>query len=142
DVVLLVSRVSNRKFSGTTQYDNTGGRALGPDRLTLWLSAFNAGPLGTKLSATGMLTHGLRYGSVGYDIPIPRAGIRLSSYIAHTSYRTVISGLPPGTGDALEWGAEVARPLFAGESLWMTGYVGFVEKHAEDSLAGIEIDDK
>ena len=142
DVVLLVGRVLKRTFSGTSQYDNTGGRALGPTRLTLGLSAFNAGPLGTRLDGTAMLTHGLRYGSVRYDLPIPRAGIRLSSYVAHTSYRTVISGPPPGTGDALEWGTEVARPLIAGESLWVTGYLGFVEKRTEDSLAGIQIDDK
>jgi len=142
DVILLVSRVLRRTFSGTSQYDNTGGRGLGSDRFTLGLSAFNAGLLGTKLDGTAMLTDGLRYGSVRYDLPIPPAGIRLSSYIAYTNYRTVISGPPPGTGDALEWGVELARPLIAGESLWMTGYLGVVQKHAEDSLAGIQTDDK
>ncbi|HLW79979.1 MAG TPA: hypothetical protein VKU44_10320, partial [Terriglobia bacterium] len=97
DVVLLVSRVLKRTFSGTIQYDNTGGRGLGPDRLTLGLSAFNAGLRGARLDTTAMLTDGLRYGSVRYELPIPRSGIRLSSYVAYTSYRTVISGPPPGT---------------------------------------------
>ena len=142
DVVLLVSRVLKRTLSGTSQFDNTGGRGLGSDRLTLGLSASNAGPLGTRLDGTAMYTDGLRYGNVKYDLPIPRLGIRLSSYIAYTSYRTVVGGPPWGTGDALEWGAELARPLIAGESLWMTGYLGVVQKYTEDSLAGIQTDDK
>lgn len=142
DVVLLVSRVTKPTVSGTAQYDNTGGRSLGANRLTPALSFFNAGLLGARLDLTSMWTQGLRYGSAKYDFPVPVADIRVAPYVSYTDYRTVLAGVPTGTGNALEWGVEVARPLVAGQSLWVTGYAGFTDKRAQDSVAGVQTDDK
>jgi hemolysin activation/secretion protein len=142
DVVLLVSRVTKPAVSGAAQFDNTGGRSLGPNRLMPALSFFNAGALGARLDLTAMGTQGLRYGNAKYDFPIPAADIRVAPYVSYTDYRTVLAGVPTGTGNALEWGVEAARPLVAGQSLWVTGFAGYVDKRAQDSVAGVQIDDK
>ena len=142
DVVLLVSRVTKPAISGTGQFDNTGGRSLGPYRLMPALSVFNAGVLGARLDLVAMWTQGLRYGNAKYDFPIPAADVRIAPYVSYTDYRTVLAGVPTGTGNATEWGLEAARPLVVRQSLWVTGYAGYTDKRARDSVAGVQIDDK
>jgi hemolysin activation/secretion protein len=144
DLKILVSQKAHEPFAFLAQYDNTGSWTFGADRFTGGVSKSSLLLDGDKLDVMGLKTmdiggldaRGMYYGRVSYEIPVVPLGARLSVWSSGLHYQA-LSGLTASsnaTGQSLEAGTGVYRPMYIGSAFSAMGHVEYVEKWEKDFL--------
>lgn len=110
---LLISMQRDAQPHGSVGLDNAGSRYTGSERLRLDVSWGSPLTVGDQLSLNAMTTSGhMRFGNLGYSLPLDGQGLRVSASVAHSQYRlggTFASANVYGTADVL--GAGMAQTL-------------------------------
>jgi len=71
------------------QLDNSGGRAVGAERLNLQFGLSSPLGLGDHAQLSVLASAGSRYARLGYGLPVGHRGMRLQGWVSHVDYRVV-----------------------------------------------------
>lgn len=153
DIRILVGTPRPAPASSLLQYDNTGDWTFGKDRLTAGVSQEGLLRPGDRADALILKTldigslqsRGMGYGRLAYEVPVVALGARASLWLSDLDYEAAkgVAETANASGDLIEIGTGLARPLFFGRDLTVVGRAELLQKRAQDWLLdGVETDDK
>ena len=109
---IVVKGESKGWGGGTASVDNTGSRSTGYDRLSASLTIDNPRRIGDQVSLNAMGSQGVRYGRLGYTIPVGHAGWRVGVNTSEMTYELVgIFARTQAKGDSTTYGVTASYPF-------------------------------
>lgn len=142
DVKVVVSDKNTDPMALMLQYDNSGTRSFGRDRVMAAGSFNQLGLPGDRLDVTLMKSvdiadldgHGVAFGRADYDVPLSAYGVRLKGWGSAMHYDAVArtASNSKANGEAFEFGLGVMKPLLTTKSGLIDVQTDFIEKFVRD----------
>lgn len=124
------------------QYDNTGTRSFGRDRVIMASSFNQLSHPGDRLDVTLMKSvdiakldgEGVAFARADYDVPVSVAGLRVKGWgsAMHYSAAPRVAANSQAEGQAFEFGLGLMKPLVTGKQGLLDLQVDFIEKFVRD----------
>lgn len=128
---------------GTVSLDNTGSRSTGYERLSAGLTFDNPSENGDQISLSLMGSRGVRYGRVGYTLPIGYGGWRVGVNSSEMSYELVGSfASTQARGRSSTYGLTANYPLLRGSLHNVNLSLALDRKYLFNEAGGRVISDK
>ncbi len=114
DVDVLLSSVVESRLNSSVLVDNWGHSSTGTERLSLNVSANNPRHIGDQVSVNLMTSEAVRYGRLGYGVPVGYAGMRLFLGASQLDYRLIGSfAILASRGEADTLTVQLSKPIMS-----------------------------
>jgi hemolysin activation/secretion protein len=120
---LLLMLADEPWLNGNVSADNTGAVSTGSRRANLALNINSPTQHGDALSVNAMATQGLRYGRVGYSLPLGSNGWRVGVNASRLDYDLISEAYKSlnASGNATTAGVELSYPLVRSRPFNLSG---------------------
>ena len=143
----VVVQVEEDPYDLIFRVDNHGRNTIGRERVQGDLFLYNPTGAGDQFSISLLSSQGLgiKYGALGYQIPVGTAGTRFSANISRHLFEVETKDFLPGAsikGDGSSYQAVLRHPVIRGldENLWVSGGVSRDESDTNDGTDTITSD--
>ncbi len=135
---LLLEVADENPTSALVQMDNTGGRAVGQEKLLAQLGVVSPLGIGDQFQLTALATRGSRYARAAYGWPLTASGLRAQAWVTGVDYRVISPELKAlsAQGQSASAGAAMTWPLIRGREFNLSGKVAVEEKRMENFASG------
>lgn len=120
---LLLQLADEPWLGGNVSVDNTGAVSTGSQRSSLALNVSSPSQYGDALNLNALATQGLRYGRLGYTLPLGSDGWRLGVNASRLDYELVSDAYKSlnAKGNSSTAGVELSYPVIRSRVLNLTG---------------------
>ncbi len=133
---LLIKTTEEPPQAVEMSIDNTGARAVGPEKLNLSATFSSPWSWGETLALQFQRSEGSQYGRIGYGLPLGYSGLRANAFASNMDYRVVAAEFKENnlSGRAKSHGFDLSYPLlrtrqanvYANAQLEQRGYNAWV----------------
>jgi hemolysin activation/secretion protein len=135
--------VPPKRWSAQLGADNFGNRYSGRGRLLLDLSLRDLGTLGDQIQLRSQNASGLRYASLGYQLPLGNDGLRLDASVSRMSYELCCQFVAlQAKGGVNQWSLGARYPLLLTSDRSLHLEANISRRHSIDQTLGIINADK
>jgi hemolysin activation/secretion protein len=141
--VNLQAPAAPKRFNAQISLDNSGNRYSGQVRVLADLSLRDAGTLGDQVLLRSQLAQGLRYASLGYQLPVGNDGLRLDAAFSRLSYELCCQFAPlQAEGSVNQWSLGARYPLILSSARSLNVEANYTRRHSIDQTVGTTNADK
>jgi hemolysin activation/secretion protein len=129
------------KLTGNVQIDNTGALSTGEYKLTTGVNVNSPLGIGDQLQFVGNGSQNSVYGRLAYSLPLGNDGLRFGTNYSLLPYNYSLSG-NTYSGDARVLGLSANYPIYRSNASNLSFSATFDRKNFNNSVQGIEINNK
>lgn len=135
---LLLEVADENPKSAMMQLDNTGGRAVGEERILAQFGVVSPLGIGDQAQLTAMTTRASRYARAAYGWPLTASGLRAQAWVTGVEYRVISPELKAlsAHGQLASAGAAMTWPFIRGREFNLNGRAAVEEKRMENFASG------
>lgn len=135
---LLLEVADEAPTSAMMQIDNTGGRAVGEERILAQLGVASPLGIGDQAQLTAMTTRASHYARAAYGWPLTASGLRAQAWVTGVEYRVISPELKAlsAHGQSASAGAAMTWPFIREREFNLNGKVAVEEKRMENFASG------
>ena len=131
DLKIQVSQAFEKPLTFAVQYDDSGLRSYGPNRISAALGVPGRMLDGDNLEVAAVTSTGMHYGRLFYEVPVVFLGSRLQFWGSELRYNSA------GThGVARQAGTALTKLLYADSETNLTAGLEYSRRHQSDWLPG------
>lgn len=127
-------------INGVFLGSNSGQRSTGRNQGIVSAGINSPSGIGDQITLQSMVTHGIRYGKLGYTIPLGASGAKIGASYSAMSYYVVLG--PEATGTATTAGVNFSYPILRSGTKNLTFNSALDKKDYANYSAGTLISDK
>lgn len=135
---LLLEVADENPYSSMMQLDNTGGRAVGEEKILAQLGMVSPFGIGDQAQLTALATRASRYARAAYGWPLTATGLRAQIWITGVDYRVRSPELRAlsAHGQSASVGSAMTWPFIRGREFNLSGKLAAEEKRMENFASG------
>jgi hemolysin activation/secretion protein len=135
---LLLEVADENRTSAMMQLDNTGGRAVGEEKILAQFGVVSPLGIGDQAQLTALATRASRYARAAYGWPLTASGLRAQTWVTGVDYRVISPELKAleAHGQSASAGAAVTWPFIRGREFNLNGKAAVEEKRMENFASG------
>jgi hemolysin activation/secretion protein len=141
--VNLLAPATPKRFNAQISADNAGNRYSGQARVLADLSLRDLGTLGDQILLRSQFAQGLRYASLGYQLPVGHDGLRLDAAFSRLTYSLCCQFAPlQAEGSVNQWSIGAKYPLILSAERSLNLEANYSRRHSIDQTVGTTNADK
>ena len=135
---LLLEVADENPTSAMMQLDNTGGRAVGEEKILAQVGVVSPLGIGDQAQLTALATRASRYARAAYGWPLTASGLRGQAWVTGVDYRVISPELKAlsAHGQSASAGAAMTWPFIRGREFNLNGKAAVEQKRMENFASG------